>query len=106
MLKDKYRFKADYDQVAFLCAHLKALQQRAVVTPHIRKEGKSIELLMCSILKPVAKRIDAKLFEYSSKVVFELKQAECLAFHAAYKYNWLPKADISQEIFETIDRVI
>lgn len=95
-----------YSDAAVLCAHLKAVQHRAVITPHNRPEGKALELLLCSVIKPMAQRLDAKLYDYSLVVRFYLKKQEALAFHCAYKYNWLPFNINSQEIFETIDRQI
>lgn len=61
---------------------------------------------MCATLLPLARRIDVKLYDYKSKVVFDIKRNEALALHAAYKYGWLPKHELSQEIFEMIDRII
>lgn len=106
MLSQKYKFDLPYHELAMLCAHLKAVQSRAVVTPHARQEGKSLELLLCSILKPLAQRLDAKLYDYKSTVKFDLKQPEALAFHCAYKSNWLPYHPFSQHMFETIDKLI
>lgn len=106
MLKDKIKVTGEYDQVAMLVAHLKAVQQRAVITPHNRPEGKSLELLLCAIIKPLAKRIDGKLFDFKSTVSFFIKKDEALAFHCAYRYNWLPAHRLSQTIYEQIDRTI
>lgn len=106
MLQNKYTFKLPYDQLAVMCAHLKALQERAKITPHNRPEGKSLELLLCSIIKNLAKRLDAKLYDWASEVRFDIKQDEALAFHCAYKYEWLPYHQASQQIFETIDKLI
>lgn len=106
MLQSKYKFTASYEDLAIVCAHLKAIQARAVIVPHTSKEGKSLEILLCLILKNLAMRIDAKLFDYASKVSFNMNLNEALAFHCAYKYNWLPQQTASQEIFETIDRRI
>lgn len=106
MLKDKYKITAEYADLAIVCAHLKAVQERAIINPHVRPEGKSLELLLCSIIKPLAKRLDAKLYDYSSEVSFFIKKDEALAFHCAYKYKWIPYHLISQNIFELIDKVI
>lgn len=106
MLQSKYTFKAEYNELAILCAHLKTVQERAVITPHSRPEGKSLELLLCAIIRPLAQRIDGKLFDYQSVVRFELKKQEALAFHCAYKYRWIPFNNCGQEIFETIDKLI
>lgn len=106
MLKEKYKFTGEYDELAIMLAHLKAVQARAVIHPHTRPEGKSLELLLCSIIKPFAKRLDAKLYDYSSTVSFFIKKEEALAFHCAYKYKWIPYHLTSQQIFETIDKVI
>ena len=106
MLKDRYKFKGDYANTSFMCAHLKAVQERAVIEPHVRKEGKSIELLLCATLKPLARRLDAALYDFKSQVSFTVKKEEALAVHAAYKYGWLPFNIVSQDIFQTIDKVI
>jgi hypothetical protein len=106
MLKDNYIFRLNYDELAMFVAHLKALQQRAVITPHNRKEGKSLELLLCGILRKVAKRLDAQLFDWKYNVKIKLKREEALAFHCAYKYGWIPNQVSISEIFETIDKVI
>lgn len=106
MLQSKYIFKVDYAELAILGAELKAIQHRATVTPHNRPEGKSLELLLCGILKELSKRIDAKLYDYTAEVKIQLKPQEALAFHCAYKYKWLPYQLASQQIFETIDKVI
>ncbi|MBL7902918.1 MAG: hypothetical protein JNK73_13055 [Bacteroidia bacterium] len=99
-------FKIDYADLTILGAHLKVVQQRAVVTPHNRPQGKALELLLCSILKGLSQRIDIKLYDYKANVRVVLKRQEMLAFHCAYKYGWLPSGGAGQEIFETIDKVI
>lgn len=106
MLQSKYTFKMDYADLCIIVANLKAIQSRAVITPHARLEGKSLEILLCGILKKLAQRLDARLFDYASEVKFQMNVQEALAFHCAYKYEWLPSQLASQTIFETIDRVI
>lgn len=106
MLKDKYTFEIDYVELSILAAHLKAAQQRAVVTPHNRPEGKSLELLLCNILQQLTYRIEVKLIQYKASIKINLKRQEVLAFHCAYKYQWIPYELAAQKIFETIDKVI
>lgn len=106
MLKDKVIHKLPYDEAAILCAHLKNTQARAVVLPHTRKEGKSLELLLCDVLKSLAKRLDAALFDYKVEIKVTMNRREALAFHCAYKYDWIPAHLGAQTIFEAIDRVI
>ena len=106
MLKDKYIFNIDYANAAILSAHVKALQQYAVVKPHERPKGKSLELLVCAVLKKFAKRLDGKLFDYATSVRFQMTTQEILAFHCAYKADLLPRTAAGQTIFETIDKVV
>lgn len=106
MLKDKYKFTLDYADLAMLSAHLKSVQHRAVIHPHNRPEGKSLELLLCSILKGLSDRVEIKLFNYSAEVKIQMNRHEMLAFHCAYKYKWLPYQIAAQTIFETIDKTI
>lgn len=106
MLKDKYKFTLDYADLAILSAHLKSIQHRAVIHPHNRPEGKSLELLLCSVLKELSDRIEIKLFSYASVVKIQIRRNEMLAFHCAYKYKWLPYQISAQTVYDTIDKVI
>lgn len=106
MLQDKFMFKIDYAEVLILIAHLKAIQVRAVIEPHNRKEGKSLELLLCDILKSFSRRLEVKTMDYQTNVKFFVKRNEALAFHCAYKYKWIQYQIAAQTIFETIDKKI
>lgn len=106
MLKDKYTFTVDYAELSILAARIKAIQARAVIHPHTRPEGKSLELLLCGILKGVSRRLETKLYDYKANVKFQLSRQEMLAFHCAYKYQWIPYQTDAQLIFETIDKLI
>lgn len=108
MLKNKVTFKnIDYADLAITVAHMKSAQQRAIITPHVRPKGKSLELLLLATLKPLAMRLSNKLDDsLSMSVTIQLTRSEVLALHAAYEAGWIPQNKAIQTVFEFIDTKI
>lgn len=105
MLKDKYTFKAGYNDWGVFCAFLKDwLADSAKFRP--KNLTQTAGLLNVSVLKDFNIRLDRKLCQYKSTVSFTIKQSEGLAIYIAYRHGTFPKFDIITQIVNTIDRQI